>query len=94
VSHGNSEVSWKIRLRSGDGPATRSPNDQTSPPRFPFQAGDQIEQSALAAAGGTQQHDELAGRDVEVHVAQCEMRPLGAFRPHLADVAADHGVLR
>jgi hypothetical protein len=31
-SHGNSEVSSKIRLRSGDGVSTRSPNDQISPP--------------------------------------------------------------
>ena len=31
VSQGKSEVSWKIRLRSGDGVSTRSPNDQVRP---------------------------------------------------------------
>ncbi len=31
VSQGNSEVSWKIRLRSGDGTSTLSRNDQIWP---------------------------------------------------------------
>ena len=31
VSQGKSEVSWKIRLRSGDGVSTRSRNDQIWP---------------------------------------------------------------
>ena len=31
VSQGKSEVSWKIRLRSGDGVSTLSPNDQIWP---------------------------------------------------------------
>ena len=59
-----------------------------------LQAGDEIEQGALAAAGRPQEDHELAGRDVEVDVAQGLVRPFGAGRPGLADAAADHGVPR
>src|ERR1700693_2107447 len=31
LSHGNSEVSWKMRLRSGEGPATGSPKNRVCP---------------------------------------------------------------
>ncbi len=32
LSQGSSEVSWKIRLRSGDGPVTASPKARSAPP--------------------------------------------------------------
>ena len=50
VSQGKSEVSWKIRLRSGEGASTRSRNDQISPSVASSSSGDQVEQGALAAA--------------------------------------------
>ena len=54
VSHGNSAGSWNIR------PGSASPASVDRAAAEPVQPGDQVEQGALAAAGGADQADELA----------------------------------
>ena len=54
-----------------------------------LETGDQIEQRALAAAGGPEKDDELAGRHLEVDVGESERRTAGAGIPGLPDAEAD-----
>src|SRR5580704_7871547 len=56
-----------------------------------FETGDQVEQGRLAAAGGTEQHDELAGRDIEVYLAQSLVCACRVGAPDLAEIAAGDG---
>jgi hypothetical protein len=53
-----------------------------------FEPGDQVEQRALSAAGGTQEDHELARPHGEVDVAQGLVGAGGAGRPDLGDAAA------
>ena len=82
VSHGNSADSWNmsvVRFVAGvDGAAARA-----------VEAGDEVEQRALAAAGRAEQADELALRDVERDVVERVQRvALGA--EHLRHVVDEH----
>ncbi len=53
VSHGNSAASWNIRV-------VRPPRTRRVPGRRAVEAGDEVEQRGLAAAGGADEADELA----------------------------------
>src|SRR5262249_15787535 len=59
-----------------------------------LQAGDEIEQGALAAARGPEEDHEFARLDVEVDLAQRLVCASCAGGPGLAEAAADHGVAR
>ena len=49
---------------------TRTPPIWISPAGDLLEAGDHAQQRGLAAAGGADQHDELAVRDVEIDAVQ------------------------
>ena len=67
--------------------ARRPPTVDRRPTRRPVEAGDQVEQRALAAARGAEQADELARRDVERDPVERGTRCRARRRP--CDVASD-----
>ena len=66
VRHGSSASSWKTRARSASGPVTRRAVGDDLAGERAQQAGDGPQQGGLAAAGGAEHDQDLAGRDVEV----------------------------
>ena len=80
VSHGNSAASWNIR-------ATR-PRRSMRAGRGRVEAGDQVEERALAAARGADEAEQLAGLDLEGDAVQGvhRRRPLPVHLREVADL--------
>ena len=74
VIHGNSDGLWNTTLRSGPAPASGAPSIRMRPVGRRVEAGQQIQQRALAAATGSDQANDLAFLDGQPHFVQ---------RPHL-----------
>ena len=66
VRHGSNALSWNTMARSRDVVVTRTPSASTSPRVGWQQTGQRAQHRRLAAARGSGQHQDLAGRDVEV----------------------------
>ena len=68
-------IVWHYRRR-GLACANVAPADHDAPGALRLQPGNDAQQGGLAAARGADQGDELAGRDLEIHLMQ---------RPRLAE---------
>ena len=86
VSHGKSVGAWNTMPRSGAGAGDGGVVDRDRPLRRREEAADELEQRGLAAAGRTDETDELARLDSEVDPGQSRGRPL-VFAEHVRHVA-------
>ena len=70
VSHGKSAYCWKTMPRSGLGPLTGLPSTSTLAVGGGLEAADDVQKRGFAAAGRTDDRDELVLVDIEVDAVQ------------------------